>query len=164
MQNLASSQFQLQYKAMINWINSYLDSLSDDDLKMELAPGKNHGVWILGHLIASDDDFSGFMGKGDFLFPEYQSMFAQGAKLQPVENYPPIQTLRKQWKDIVTKNQKIYDDLTDADLNELHANIKDPEKDFFKTKNMIIIYWQLHQMYHLGQLSLLVSKAGKTTL
>ena len=33
-----------------------LDSLSDEQLQKEIAPGKNRGIYILGHLIAVHDD------------------------------------------------------------------------------------------------------------
>ncbi|MBX7044811.1 MAG: DinB family protein [Ignavibacteria bacterium] len=161
MANQISKQFAEQFEAMVDWVNGYIDPLTDDELKMEIAPGKNHGVWILGHLIASDDDFSVFMGKGDLLFPDYYEMFGQGSKLQPVENYPPIPLLREQWKTIIEKNRKIYSELQDQELNEPHGRMENPEKDFFKTKQRIIFYWQLHQMYHAGQLSIILSKVGK---
>ena len=45
-----------QFSIMEGWINQHLNSLSDDDLKNEIAPERNTGVWTLGHLIASIDD------------------------------------------------------------------------------------------------------------
>ena len=161
MNNSLSKLLAKQYMESAGWADWILRTLSDDDLKLEIAPGKNHGVWILGHLIASDDDFSVFMGKGDLLFPDYYEMFGQGSKLQPVENYPPIPLLREQWKTIIEKNRKIYSELQDQELNEPHGRMENPEKDFFKTKQRIIFYWQLHQMYHAGQLSIILSKVGK---
>lgn len=163
MGNTVVKKFAEQFEAMVEWVNGNIDPLTDDELKLEIAPGKNHGVWILGHLIASDDDFSVFMEKGDLLYPEYYELFGQGSKLLSVENYPSVQLLRKQWKSVVEKNRKIYADLTDEELNEPHGRMQSPpEKDFFKTKQRIIYFWQLHQMYHAGQLSILMSIAGKS--
>jgi len=163
MSNLIVKKFAEQFEAMVEWVNGNIDPLTDDELNMEIAPGKNHGVWILGHLITSDDDFSVFMEKGDLLFPEYFEIFGQGSKLQPVENYPPVSLLREQWKSVVEKNRKIYTELSDEELNEPHGRMQNPpEEDFFKTKQRIIYFWQLHQMYHAGQLSVLMSIAGKS--
>jgi hypothetical protein len=164
MSNKTAKQFAAQFDAMADWVSSNIDPLTDEELKMELAPGKNHGVWLLGHLITSDDDFSVYMGKGPLFYPEYHRIFGQGSKLQPVENYPDIPLLREQWKKVVEKNKKIYAELTDEELEEFHAKAKDPEKDYFKTKQRIIIFWQLHQMYHAGQLGVLVSKAAKADI
>lgn len=147
---------------LIGWINDSLNSLSDEDLKLELSEGKNHGIWILGHLIASDDDLSEFLGKGGMLFPEYQEMFGQRSKLMPPENYPDAVLLRKHWDEVSKKNLKIYSELKDKELDEHHALINDIERDYFKTKARVIMAWLIHQAYHEGQLAMLVSKAGKS--
>lgn len=162
MDNPVSKYLAQQYDAMADWVSGSINALSDEDLKMELSPGKNHGVWLLGHLVVCDDDFSLYMGTGPLLYPEYYETFGSGSKIQPVENYPPAAELREYWKKIVEKNKKIYAELTDAELKELHSNMKDPEKDFFKTKERICIFWQLHEMYHAGQLGVLASRAGKS--
>ncbi|MEZ4821216.1 MAG: hypothetical protein R2942_01945 [Ignavibacteria bacterium] len=46
MENILSKQFQKQHEMMIEWVNGTIDPLSDDEFKMELSPGKNHGVWL----------------------------------------------------------------------------------------------------------------------
>ena len=65
------------WKTMVAWVDLYLKNLEENDLGTELIPGGNHGVWILGHLIASDDDLSEYLGKGPMLFPDYQNVFKQ---------------------------------------------------------------------------------------
>jgi hypothetical protein len=151
-----------QYKTMVSWVNMYLKRLSDDDLKREIAPGKNHGVWLLGHLIASDDDLSLYFGKGTMLYPDYSDIFGQGSVLKPLAEYPPVSLLREQWKNVTDKNIKIYAELHDEELNEPHAMIKGKvEDDFFKTKENCSINWLLHQMYHAGQLGVLYAMTGK---
>ena len=140
----------------------YLTRLSDDDLKLSIASGKNHGVWILGHLIVSDDDLSLYLGKGPMLYPEYSDIFGQGSILKHVSEYPAAGILREHWREVTGKNKKIYSELRDEELTEPHAMIKGKiEDDFFKTKENCIIMWQLHQMYHTGQLGVLYAKSGK---
>lgn len=162
MDNLILPRFLQQYEMLIGWINGSLNALSDDELRQEILPGKNHGIWLLGHLIASDDDFSVYLGKGELIYPEYQDMFAQGSKLLPPQKYPDTYILRNHWKEVCIKNIMIYQGLKDSELDEKHEMVKDFERDFFKTKMRVIIYWQLHQAYHAGQLGILVSKAGKS--
>lgn len=162
MENPLSKKFAEQFELTVWWINDTLSRLSDNDFNLELFPGKNHGVWILGHLVVSDDDFSKFMGRGELLFPEYSEIFRQGSKVLPVENYPSVSELKKCWDDVCQKNRKIYLDLKDFEFDEPHAMLEDAEKDFFKTKGKVIMTWQLHQMYHNGQLAALLSKAGKS--
>ena len=52
MDNPVSKYLSAQYDSMVNWVNGNIDPLTDEELQMELSPGKNHGIWILGHLIA----------------------------------------------------------------------------------------------------------------
>lgn len=147
---------------MIEWVNGIIDLLTDEEFKLEIFPGKNHGVWLLGHLVTSDDDFSVFMGKGDVLFPEYYEMFGQGSKLLSAENYPPVSELRAAWIKVCDKNRKIYHGLSDDELQTPHALVKDYDKDYFKTKERVIMAWHLHQLYHAGQLGVIISQTGKS--
>lgn len=161
MENPVSNKFFAQFIMMIEWVNMYVNSLSDKDFEMELSPGKNHGVWILGHLVTSDDDFSFYMGKGDFMFPEYHDLFGQGCKLLPVENYPKVVVLKDNWNKIFQKNKIIYGNFKDNEFDETPENMNADMLNYFKTKGHVVMAWQLHQMYHGGQLGVLASRTGK---
>ncbi len=151
-----------QYKNMTSWVNMFLKKLSDDDLKLEIAPGRNHGVWLLGHLIVSDDDLSLYMGKDPMLYPEYSDIFGPKSILKPAEEYPAVKILREQWNNVIEKNIKIYSELTDEELAEPHAMVKgNIEDDYFKTKENCAINWLNHQMYEAGQLGILYRNSGK---
>lgn len=162
MENILSKQFQRQHEMMTEWVSGTIEPLSDEEFKMELSPGKNHGVWLMGHLVTSDDDFSMFMGKSEVMFPEYYELFGQGSKLLPPESYPPVSELKDAWEKVCEKNRKIYTELTDDELQQPHALVKDYERDYFKTKERVIMAWHLHQLYHAGQLGILVARSGKS--
>ncbi len=162
MENNLSKQFLRQYEMMIEWVNGTIDPLSDEEFKLEIYPGKNHGIWIFGHLVTSDDDFSMFMGKGEVMFPEYYEIFGQGSKLLPPDKYPSVSEIKSAWKKVCDKNRKIYSELADEELQLPHALVKDIDKDYFKTKERVIMAWHLHQLYHAGQLGIIVSQAGKS--
>lgn len=148
---------------MANWTSGNIKTLSDEDLKKSYAEGKNHGVWILGHLIESEDELSKFLGKADMLFPEYEETFGQGSTLEKVENYPFISKLREQWSIVLEKNKGVLSNMLDSELDEPHCMPMDSSlSDFFKTKGRCMMIWILHQMYHTGQLAILVSLAGKS--
>lgn len=150
-----------QYKAMRGWVNMYLHELSDEELRSEIIPGKNHGVWILGHLVASDDTLSEYLGYGPQLFPETQ-VFTQSKQLIPVDKCKHPSILRDEWKKVCEKNETIYRQLTDSELDQPHALIQgNLEDDYFKTKQGVTINWTLHQVHHAGQLALLLAKFGK---
>lgn len=161
MDNPVARHLEQQYLMSLEWINENINALSDDEYRMELSPGRNHGVWLLGHLIVSDDDLSMFLGKGPLLYPEYADMFGQKSKISSPEDYPSVSILKECWEKVCDKNKKIYSELKDAELNEHHAVVEDPETDYFRTKERVIIAWHLHQLYHTGQLAVLVSRTGK---
>lgn len=151
-----------QWQIMLHWVNGNLNNLSNQHLSQTVLPNGNHGVWILGHLIASDDDLALYMGKGDMLFPAYQQLFGAGSTVQPIENYPPIDILRQHWKAVCDKNEQLYQSLTDAELNETHALHKQASPpDFYNTKKRVLICWHLHQVHHAGQLALIRSVVKK---
>jgi DinB superfamily len=150
-----------QFQFMLAWVNMYLDALTDEELRSEIVPGKNHGLWILGHLVASDDTLSEYLGCGPTLFPETQA-YAQGQPLLPVDECKAPGILREEWKKVCQKNKAIYQRLTDAELDQPHALLQEyPENDYFKTKQGVLLNWPLHQAHHAGQLALLLAKHGR---
>jgi hypothetical protein len=149
-----------QWKNMVFWVEMYLKLLSDEDLQQEITPGGNNGIWLLGHLIASEDDLAEFIGDGEILFPEYQEKFKKGGNILSVESCPTTKQLKEDWKKVLAKNEKLYASLTDEELSSPHNKILDDdiENDFFKTKERCISFWHFHQVHHAGQLALLKRK------
>jgi len=80
------------------WISETFKLLSDEDLKKPISPGRNHGVWILGHLVLSEVELSKYLGMGDFLYPENDILFGQRKKTGPVSSYPNVQELKNNGK------------------------------------------------------------------
>lgn len=153
-----------QWATMIHWISNTLKNLSDDDLARCIAPNRNHGVWILGHLIQSEDELAVYLGKDAYLFPEYEAIFGMGSPLLPADQYPPLNLLREQWAQVVARNRTVLANFTDAEWNEPHTFIDSGnplDKDFFKTKGRCLAIWNLHQTLHLGQLNTLLTKQSK---
>ena len=162
-ENPVAFRFHEQWLSMIGWANSYLNLLSDEDLNISIVLGKNHALWILGHLIESEDDLSKFLGRGEMLYPEYEALFGQGSKLQPLDAYPSAATLREQWKVVCQKNDKMLKTILDKEWDDAHALVNgDIEGDFYGTKGRCIHLWIIHQNYHVGQLALLLSLLNKT--
>ena len=60
-------------------LNKHMDALSDAQLQNEVAPGKNRGTYLLGHLIAVHDDMLILLGMGEKLFPELNEPFIKQA-------------------------------------------------------------------------------------
>ena len=56
-------------------MNDFFDSASDDDLMHEVSPGRNRGIYLLGHLTAVNDGIIPLLGLGDKLYPHLEKPF-----------------------------------------------------------------------------------------
>lgn len=147
-----------QRESMYFWFDFVL---KNDDihavLQRELLPGKNSGVWLLGHVVASDDDIGLYLGTHEIQFPDVAELFSSGKSYDPSAKYPETEYLLDCWRRVGERTLQAYDELTDADLDTPHARLgsKSVEEDFFGTKRNVLYHWTNHQLYHLGQLSTL---------
>lgn len=52
-----------------------INEINDERFMNEVAPGKNRGIYLLGHLIAVHDDMLVLLGLGERQYPELQGTF-----------------------------------------------------------------------------------------
>ncbi len=138
-----------------NW-DSILNGLSDETLQMEIAPGKNRGIYLLGHLIAVHDDMLLLLDMGEKLYPELQEPFIKSAD-KTVNKIPTASELRKYWtRQCEVLNQK-FDSLKPEAWFEKHTAVsaEDFVNEPHRNKLNIIITRTSHLQYHSGQLVLL---------
>ena len=58
------------WTTQVTRITDLVASLSESDLQKEIAPGKNTGIYILGHLVAVHDALLPLLGFGARLYPK----------------------------------------------------------------------------------------------
>ncbi len=75
--------------------------LSDEQLMKEIAPGRNRGIYLLGHLAAVHDRILPLLELGNPLYPELWDPFVERPDKEVTE-LPTTQTLREYWKEINT--------------------------------------------------------------
>lgn len=145
-----------RWYASVKNADSLLNTLSDDQLMKEVAPGKNRGIYLLGHLIAAHDDMLALMDMGDKLYPQYHEPFIKSAD-RTAGTYPPVAELKSAWtKQSVYMKQK-FDAMQPAQWFEKHTAVsaEDFSKEPHRNKLNIVITRTTHLQYHLGQLVLL---------
>src|SRR5712672_1960150 len=76
-----------------------ISNLTDDQLKMEVAQGRNTGVYLLGHLTAVNDSIITILGMGERLFPQYENIFIKNPDKSGIEQ-PGIAELRESWNKV----------------------------------------------------------------
>src|SRR6187455_2222281 len=73
-----------------------INSLGDETMQKEIAPGKNRGVYLLGHLIAVHDDMLKLLDMGEKLYPELHKTFIDSPD-KAIAEIPSVQELRACW-------------------------------------------------------------------
>ncbi|HQF28011.1 MAG TPA: DinB family protein, partial [Bacteroidia bacterium] len=64
-----------RWDASIKNLTSLLENLSDAALMKEIVPGKNRGIYLIGHLIAVHDDMLRLLDMGEKQYPELYEPF-----------------------------------------------------------------------------------------
>src|ERR1700712_2571274 len=85
-----------RWYALIKSFETVLNSLNDEQLKKEIAPGKNRGIYLLGHLIAVHDDMLRLLDFGDKMYPELFETFIKSPD-KSVTDIPSAKELRELW-------------------------------------------------------------------
>jgi hypothetical protein len=137
-------------------LNKNINSLTDEQLQKEIAPGKNRGTYLLGHLIAVHDDLLKLLDLGEKLYPELFETFIKQADKE-VTNTPTTLELREMWENQNRLLQEKFANMKPEDWFAKHTAVS--EEDFAKephrNKLNIIITRTSHLQYHMGQITLL---------
>jgi hypothetical protein len=145
-----------RWYAQIKNFDTALNAITDEQLQKEIAPGKNRGIYLLGHLIAVHDDMLVLLGLGDKLYPELTEPFIKSPD-KTVNEIPSAAALRGYWSkqnDLLTQK---FNGVQNDEWFQKHTAVS--EEDFIKephrNKLNIIITRTSHLSYHLGQFVLL---------
>jgi len=145
-----------RWNGAIKHCDTLINSLTDEQLHQEIAPGKNRGVYLLGHLIAVHDDMIALLDFGDKLFPEYSEPFLKSAD-KTISEIPSAQELRASWIKLnETLNDK-FSGMEPSNWFEKHTAVsaEDFASEPHRNKLNVIITRTTHMTYHTGQLALL---------
>ena len=145
-----------RWNASIVNCNTFLNSISDENLQKEIAPGKNRGIYLLGHLIAVHDDMLILLDMGEKFYPELHEPFIKNA--DKVSNQiPSVTELRNFWAKQCEVMKQKFDYLKPEQWFEKHTAVsaEDFAKEPHRNKLNIILTRTTHLQYHMGQLVLL---------
>lgn len=145
-----------RWNASIDRCDSFLKSLPDEALQMEIAVGKNRGIYLLGHLIAVHDDMLILLDLGEKMYPALDEPFLKNAD-KTTSELPTITELRTFWKHQCEVMKQKIDNVKPEGWFEKHTAVtaEDFAKEPHRNKLNIIITRTSHLQYHTGQLVLL---------
>jgi hypothetical protein len=145
-----------RWNGALKSFNTLLASLTDEQMMSEVAPNKNRGVYILGHLIAVHDDVLKLLGLGEKVYPELHRIFIESPD-KTVAEMPPVADLRGFWANQCDILKQRFESTPHEEWFQRHTAVS--EEDFLKephrNKINIILTRTTHLTYHTGQLILL---------
>ncbi len=147
------------WETQVARVTKLIDSLSDEQLMAETAPGRNRGIYLLGHLTAVSDHMQTLIGWGERLYPQLENIYIKNPDKSGIEG-PSINQL----KDYSSKvNEKITQHISTMPATEWFArHTAVTEEDFAKephrNKLNILISRTNHLSYHWGQIVYLSKK------
>jgi hypothetical protein len=140
-------------------VNGLLDKLTDEELDAETAPGRNSGVYLLGHLTAVSDGMFTYLGLGERLYPQLDHIFLKNPESAGLDK-PSLAELKEYWTKVNEVLTEKMDAMQPDDWFKPHSAIALDafEKEPHRNRLNILINRTIHQGYHIGQLVYLVKK------
>src|SRR6187397_2927107 len=118
-----------RWYASIKNCDTLLASLSDETLQKEIAPGKNRGIYLLGHLIAVHDDMLILLDMGEKLYPELHEPFLKSPD-KSTNQIPSALELRNFWAKQCEVLKQKFEHLKPEEWFEKHTVVS--SEDFIK--------------------------------
>ena len=138
------------------------NSLSDGELMKQIAPGRNRGIYLLGHLTAVHDRMLPLLGIGDQRYPNLNKIFLEAAD-RTVIDVPTIEDLRNYFKEVNNVLWERFSKMPVEQWFEKHAAVSEMEfaKEPHRNRLNVVINRTNHLASHLGQLLLLKPAEAK---
>jgi len=141
------------WKTTVANTNKLLDSLTDEQIQADVAPGRNSGTYLLGHLAAVNDRMLPLLGFGEQMHPEMNDVFLMSPDKSGKE-MPSVPWLRDYWKRTNDALGQHFSSLSPEQWMQRHTSVS--EEDFAKephrNKLNIVVNRAMHLTNHLGQM------------
>jgi uncharacterized damage-inducible protein DinB len=136
-------------------LNKLLGKLSDEQLTADIAPGRNSGTYLLGHLTAVHDNMLPLLGLSEKIYPELEIIFEKSP--DKAHKQPSITDIKKYWNDVSAKLNKHLDELKADEWFNRHNAVSETDfaKEPHRNKLNLLINRTNHLSYHYGQMILL---------
>jgi hypothetical protein len=144
-----TSSWAAQSKVVTDLFNLY----EDEHYFQAVAPERNRGIYLLGHLISASDGMLSLLGFGERLYPELEQLFSLNPD-RAFEQIPPVSELKEKWTALNNFLQEQFSNLTTEEWLDRHTKVS-PE-DFAvqpaRNKLGVLLGRTNHISYHAGQL------------
>jgi len=146
------------WHSKLNHFDNLLSELSDEQLGKEVAPGRNRGTYLIGHLTALADSIFPLLGF-EKLAPHLWQPFVHTPDKENGD-VPGLNELRQEWTKVKTVLAEKMSAIGPDEWFQKHTSIS--EEDFAKephrNKLNVVLSRVSHFDYHLGQLQFLKTR------
>lgn len=145
-----------RWNASIKNFDVLVNSLTDEAFEKETAPGKNRGIYLLGHMVAAHDDVLVLLDFSERMYPALQEPFLKSPD-KAVASLPSVAELRSCWNKQCEVLKEKFATLSPDQWFEKHTAVsaEDFAKEPHRNKLNVVITRTTHLAYHTGQLILL---------
>jgi hypothetical protein len=136
--------------------NEILNGLTDEQLQKEIAPGRNRGIYLLGHLTAVHDKMLPLLGFGEQGYPQFDEPFLTKPD-KAVAELPSAKELRAAWENVNSKLLEHFNKMEVDEWFQKHTAVsaEDFVKEPHRNRLTAVMGRTGHLAYHVGQLVLL---------
>lgn len=133
--------------------NKLFDNLSDEQIQADVAPGRNSGAYLLGHLAVVNDRMLPLLGFGEQMHPELNEVFLTSPD-KTGKDMPDVAWLRDYWKRTTDTLSQHFSSLAPEEWMHKHTSVS--EEDFAKEPHRnrlnVLLNRTMHLNNHLGQM------------
>ena len=151
---LARQFFSSGYSLKVN-----LEDISHEDSLFAPERGGNCINWIVGHILNSRNRLFGFVGLDQVWDASHAEVYGRGTvPLTSSDKAIPLDTLVQVFD---ASQERLIAHLKAMSADALNAALPEPHKLFGKTVETAVAFSAFHELYHVGQVSLLRRALGR---
>src|SRR5882757_2008882 len=123
------------WQIQVDRTTRFIGEMTDEQLLKEIAPGKNRGVYLIGHLAAIHDAIPEILGLGKKAYPELAAIFV-AAPDKTTEKIPAVSELRQIWTSVHERLKTEFSNMPADSWFSRHESMTDAdfEKDPARNK------------------------------
>ncbi|MES2592831.1 MAG: DinB family protein [Bacteroidota bacterium] len=144
------------WNSRIESANKKFESLTEEDLQKEVSPGRNRGIYLLGHLAIVHDKMLPLLNFEVQLYPHLDDAFLTTPD-RFVSDIPSAKELRIIWNTVNSKLAAHFNQLSPDEWFQKHSAVS--AEDFLKEPHRnrlnVVIGRTNHLQYHMGQVALI---------
>jgi hypothetical protein len=144
------------WRLIIDRTSKTMASFTDDELQLEVAPGKNRLYYLMGHLAATHDRLFPLLRLGQRLHPELDNQFLDSPDRKFMGAEVASAELRRFWSEVNRKLIEAFEPLQPHEWLERHGSVSEEDfaKEPLRNRLAVLISRLSHAAYHEGQMRL----------